>query len=473
MRIGKFLVNISIFVFIVSTFNLFAQPDFNSKQILEGVAIFRDNADPLLFYYEPSKLILNTTKDGHPDFKFLDMRYTGSKCYGDEGEKQFMSLIQFGVILQKIDPKIKKRIQSKLKKYGRIKLKPLPISHIDTRLILPVESNTNSKNVILDDDGSLEANDKSGYSSSKSYWTKRIFTVRLNKHESQLLNTQLKDKLLGINLNYTYHSNVWMPNKEQVLGSKEFRDQFEKEENEEDENKNIQNRIIGSNTLTIHIDTNKYPDIIKQIDLNEEIPPTYAAIEIKCHDFLENLRPELYMKIVEIEAVSVDNEKPIKIKTTFRKKYTDLYTQHINFPYAVDMNMTMRYRITEIDTNGERSVLDWMEKPECESIIDVTSTREEQTIVNTIIDIELNHEIFEDESVSKIEFKLLYTLQNQKKTETLTFLKDDDISLQSIRYNIDKNTKVFFTLTKYDLEKNTIPSDKKLLTEKYLYINDM
>ena len=470
MRIGKFLVNI-IFVFIANASILIAQVDFSSKQLINGVAIFRDTADPLLFYYEPGDLTLNTTKNGAPDFRFIDLRYTGTKCSDDVGEKNFMSMVQFGVVMKEIAPDALQAIKSKLKKYGRYSLKPLPISHIDTRLILPVENNTQKRHQPINNDGVLEANIKDGFSSSKAFWTKRTYTIKLNKYESQLLNTQLKEKLLGINLNYVYHANVWMPN-EDISGSKELKEQFEKD-SIVDESSNIQNRIIKSNTLTITIDTNKYPDLIKQIDINEEIPPTYAAIEVRCHDFKENLRPELYLKTVEIEATSVNNGKKITIKTNFKNKYTDLYSQYIYFPYAVDMNAPMRFRVTEINTSGERTISDWIDKPECSSIIDVTSSKKEQKITNEIIDIEIDSSLFEDETVTKVAFNLSYTLQGIQKTETITFKKNDNLPLQSIRYAVDKNTLKFYTITKHLSGEDTpVTENKKELNENYIYINN-
>ncbi|MFY7672029.1 hypothetical protein ACOSP6_13165 [Tenacibaculum sp. MEBiC06402] len=473
MRVGRFLVNIISFVFIANTNHLFAQADFSSKQIIDGVAVFRDTSDPLLFYYEPGDLQINLEDNGKPNFKFLDLRYTGSKCYDDAGEKSFMSLVQFEVTMKKIASKTLQKLKSSLKKYGRVTLRPLPITQIDTRLVLPVENNNQQRHQVIENDGALEANDNSGFNSSNSFWTKRTYTVRLNKYESQLLATQLKEKLLGINLNYVYRSQVWMPNEEEITGSKEIKEQFEKD-SIHDESNNIQNRIIKSNTLTINIDTKKFPDILKQIDLNEGIPPTYAAIEVKCYDFKENLRPELYMKTVEIEATSVNNGKKISVKSKFRKKYIDLYTQHINFPYAIDMNSPMRYRITEINTNGERTISDWINKPECNSVIDITSTKKEQKIINNTIDIEVNSSIFVDETISKLEFKLYYSLQGKAKTKTILFSKDDEFPLQSMRFLTDKESLKFYTITKHLSEEETPLIGKKIeLKENYIYLNSL
>ncbi len=469
MRISQFSANM-IFVFILCSFQLLvAQPEYKSKRLIEGIAIFNDMADPLLFYYEPGNLILNYTDNGAPDFRFLDMRYTGSKCYNDIGEKGFMSIIQFGVIMERIEPEVLKRIKIKLKKQNRIQLKPLPISHINTRLILPVGSNKDKKHEIINNDGALEVNDKSGYTSSKSFWIKRTYTVKLTKHESLLLNKQLKKNLLGLGLSYSYYSDVWIQDEEQISGSKEVLEQFELDSVLSND-KNLQNRIIKNNVLTINIDTKKYPKAIKQLDLNEEIPPTYAAIEVKCYDFLENLRSDLYMKIIEIEALSVNNNKKIIIKAKFLSKHRDLHTQHISFPYAIQMNAHMRYRIIEIDINGERIVSDWKDKQECSSIIDVTSRKKEQKTINKIVDVEIGNHIFSNDLFTHIEFHLIYSSNKKIKTKELLFSMTDEIFVQSIRYKKDKNTALFYIIKKYTTNGKVIIEKEKELTDNYLYI---
>src|SRR5690606_13703636 len=118
-----------------------SQPEYNSKKKIEGIHIYQDKADPFLFYYEPGDLILNTNDNGEPDFQFLDMRYTGTKCYNDAGEKSFMSLVQFGVMMKKASPETLQKIKATLKSRRSITLKPLPVSYINTRLVLPVNGN--------------------------------------------------------------------------------------------------------------------------------------------------------------------------------------------------------------------------------------------------------------------------------------------------------------------------------------------
>ncbi|MFD0861684.1 hypothetical protein ACFQ1M_05665 [Sungkyunkwania multivorans] len=467
MRVGRFLITIFVFA---SSFSLsLAQPNYQSKRQIEGITVFHDKSDPQLYYYEPGDLILKVTENDTPDFQFLDMRYTGSKCYDDAGEKSFLSLVRFGVTMNKVDPKTLQKIKSTLKSRGRATLKPLPLSAIDTRLILPVESNSEKSYQVLGEDGTLEADSKSGYSTSKAYWTERTYTVKLNKHESQLLNQQLQDNLLGLNLSYSYYADVWLP-EEEITGSKELISEFEKDSTLQEDDP-IKNRIVKNNTLSINIDTKKYPGAIKQLDLNEEIPPAYAAIEVKCYDFTEDLRPDLYMKIVEVEGVTVDKTKRTIIETKFLRKHSDLNTKHIQFPYAVRIDASMRYRITEVDINGIRMVHDWKDKEECSSIIDVTSTNEQQKVATKEVDIEMDMTSFTEASLSKVEVYIGYIFNNTAQVETITFKETDELPVQFLAMKHDKDTPLYYLVKKYDSDGNLIAGkEARQLTDNYLYV---
>lgn len=365
MRVGVILLKSLLVVTIHFTNALFAQPDYTSKKAINGIQIFQDSTDPHLYYYEPGVLMLAQNGDGKPEFQFIDMRYTGSKCYNDQGEKNFMSLVQFSVEMKKVNADDLRAIKKKLM---NINLVPLPITHIQTKLVITSIENSEES---VSKEGSLEATSKAGYSNSKAFWTKRSFVVKLNNHESQVLNDQLNNDRLGMSLAYAYHADFKKNEGIEVLGSEELLESLSEKD------KGIQelaeNRMFKSDAIPISIDIKKYPDAIKQLDLNEGMPPAYAGTEIRCYDFKNKLRPDLYMKIVEIQAQSVNNEKEVVVEAKFLKNHSDINTKHISFPYAIYINAPMHYRITEITTEGERTVSAWMNKESCSSVIDITT----------------------------------------------------------------------------------------------------
>ena len=458
------LVKIIILIFLFNKIGLLrAQPIFNKKQIVNGITIFKDSADAQLFYYEPGELVLSRNDNGEPNFQFLDMRYTGSRCYNDQGDKNFMSLLQFDVEMEQITPQALKDIKKILNRPA-LQLVPLPISHLETKFVIASIINNNDNK--LEKEGALEINGNHGYSSSKTFWLRRTFVVKLNEHESQLLKQRLTSGMLGISLDYTYYSNFTKGKDYEVAGDSELIETLN--EKLKDVENSIENKIVRSDAINIAVDVNKYPQTIRQIDLNEQIPPAYANTEIVCYDFTQELRPDLYMKIVEIEAESVDREKTISIETKFTRKHPDIYSKHIAFPFAVYVDTPMRYRITEININGEKKVTLWINKPECSATIDATTPPEDQGLVVKNIEVEINARLFIDDKLDQVVVSFSYVFNQSIRTKELLF-DSQNSKLQNVKLVYDKAIPVFYTIKKVNSEHIDIVEPTSLVDD-YIYI---
>lgn len=460
-RVSRYIICLIVFS---STIAL-GQPMLQSKRLIEGVHVYRDVANPFLYYYEPGKITLAFDESNTPDFQFLDMRYTGSTCYNDAGTKSFMSLVQFGVVLEPVSSETLKKISMSTGNARSIQLKPLAVSHIHTRLIIPNTENDSIPSHIINDNGAFEADSDEGNTTSKSYWSKRTYTVRLNRFESQLLNKQLQDQLLGITLNYSFYADFW-DQEEFITGNKALKRSITKDE----EKGKLHNKAFNTNSLPISIDIKKFSRAIKQLDLNEEIPPAYAALEIRCYDFREQLRPDLFLKTVELEAESVNGNIIKGIEVKFSAKQTDLTTKHIQFPYAVNMGAPIRYRIKEISKSGTSKLYEWIIKPECSSIIDITSATEDQTIVPVNLDVEISSGYL-DNDVKTVNIIINYKNNKQEQQETISFNRENDTVFQSITFKKDKNDAVFYQIERVMMNDSIQISEKKALRDNYLFIS--
>ncbi len=465
MRVLKCFLGVILVIFFINP--CLGQPKQDSKRVIENVGIYQDARNPLLYYYEPGKLMLSKDGAGTPDFQFLDLRYTGNKCNADIDTKTFTSLVQFGIEMRKLSPETRKLI---VKELGRSELKPLPISQIATRLVLP-RTKDESGSKPIGSENSTQAEDKKGYNSNTAYWSKRYFTTRVTKFESQLLNKQLTDGTLGISMSYSYYVNMLPADEEEVKGSKEFTGILEDSEDEESAQE-LTSVLISSNTINIDIDLEKYPETIKQVDLNEGIPPSYAALEIKCFDFSRELRPDLYLKTVEVEAISVNGNKPVSVMSRFTQKDTDINTRYLNFPYAVQVDKPMRYRITEISKKGERQIYEWIDKPDCTSIIDITTPLKDLKTEQFALDIEVNEVLFEEENAETVDIELFFLL-NGKETKKILSFHQDDVRLKTLIFEKDKDASVTFKTKLLVHEETTLESEKQPLTDTYLYINSI
>src|SRR5688500_13901883 len=79
-----------------------AQPTAIAKQLLDDIEVYQDLKHNNLYYYAPGNLNLAFEADGKPKFQLVEMRYTGSSSYGDNGEKRFMNVVQFSISMEQV-----------------------------------------------------------------------------------------------------------------------------------------------------------------------------------------------------------------------------------------------------------------------------------------------------------------------------------------------------------------------------------
>lgn len=349
----------------------FAQPNRSTRQVIEGVVIYQDNANKTRFYYAPYGLKLVKNDDGKPDFKFIQMRYTGTKLTKNQGTSSFNSLLRFKVANHVPSSKQRENIKNIIRSKGKIisKLQPLPIHNLKASLKHAGENDSVAKKF---NNGFFEGPEKA---SANSYWTERDFTLRLNNEDAQLFWTTFQGNQPTISVNYTYFTKVLngMENELTVSGSEAFTETMKERLTQEDSlNNSLKEEIVISGIVSINVDTKKWPELIKQIDINEQIPPDYAALDVYCFDFNNDIRKDISSKRVEIKARGVGNGE-INFKTTFRAAEPDIYAKTIRFIYAVKLDEAYSYRITEIFNDGRLKKSDWEQVENWHQILDITS----------------------------------------------------------------------------------------------------
>lgn len=350
----------------------FAQPNISTRQVIDGVVIYQDNTNKTLYYYAPCGLKLVKNDEGKPDFKFIQMRYTGTQLTENQGAFSFKSLLRFKVANHVPSMGQRDNIKKIIRSKGMIikKLQPLPIHNLKASLIHTAENDTVAKKY---NNGFFEGSEKA---SGNSYWTERDFTLRLNNEDAQLFWTTFQGDQPTISVEYTFFGKGLnsIENELSVSGSEAFTEAMkERFDHDEDSlNNSLNKKIIISGILSINVDTNKWPDLLKQIDINERIPPDYAALDVYCFDFNNEIRKNISAKRVEIKATGVGNEE-ISFKTTFRAAEPDIYAKTIKFIYAINLKETYSYRITEIFNDGKLKKSDWEEVENWHQILDITS----------------------------------------------------------------------------------------------------
>jgi hypothetical protein len=136
-------------------------------------------------------------------------------------------------------------------------------------------------------------------------------------------------------------------------------------------------RVVLADTLAVTVDAARYPERFKQIDINESVPANYAALSVYCYDFNNDLRPDLYEKVAEIQAKSVTGA-PLTVRAAFSKSSPDVCSATIRFGFAVSLKDPYTYRIREISASGEEKVKPWQAGRPWSQMLDVTTPPEEQ-----------------------------------------------------------------------------------------------
>jgi hypothetical protein len=371
MNILKYIMPSVLFVFNITI----AQVDFASKRIINDVLLYQDSKIKSIFYYAPYGLQLVKNNEGKPDFKFIQMRYTGTRLSEDQGAFSFKSLLRFKVANHIPTKKQRDSIKKIIKNKGMLisKLKPLPIHNLKATLIHTAENDTVAKEY---GNGFFEGTEKVAVN---TYWTERDFTLRLNNEDAQIFWTTFQKDQPTLSVNYTFSSKGLnsLENELSVSGSEEFTETMKARFQQEKDSINtiLNEKIIVSGALSINVDTEKWPDLIRQIDINERIPAEYAALDVYCFDFNNDIRKDLSAKRVEIKATGVGSGK-LKFKVTFRSTEPDIYAKTIKFIYAVKLNHPYSYRITEIFKDGRLERSAWEGVENWHQLLDITSKPE-------------------------------------------------------------------------------------------------
>jgi hypothetical protein len=353
-----------------------AQPDFSGAFKEHGVVLFRDIKKQNVFYYLPGDLEIARSAGGKPDLSFIMMRYTGSAVYGENEEIRYRNILSMRLVMKNVMDDSLRLAKAKLNVRSMVVfLKPLPITMIDAMIVFIPVGGSDSTAVIKK--GSLSAEGNPGYSSSGTYWQERYFTIYLDNHSTNLLLEASRKDYMAMSFMYAFYSKgksnksiTDFSGHSQLAGM--FRNQLA--ENESDTADTLRECVIKSNAFAIHIDTVKYPEMIRQIDINNGVPPGYAVLNVRNYDFANNLRNDLYEKTVDLEATGAGGGK-VQSSVTFRSSAPDITSTNFKFRYAVRLDKPYRYRVRELYNDGREEVTEWKDITMWSGLLDVTTRK--------------------------------------------------------------------------------------------------
>jgi len=356
-----------------------AQPVFGSSLLVEGYTLFPDKKKGNLYYAMPPDYQLLTDAGGKPALSLVKMRYTGSAGTGDAGVIKYSNLLQFRVgagkqHLQKIGT-----VRAALKrKNPSSELRTLPVKKFVSVLVFtPAAPEPGSDTVNLVK-GGIDESGEEGAGGNNNFWNERTVTVRLSNTDAQLVEYALRNGKTLMSFSYAFYSSFADRTdlRTEVYGNprlrNEVRNLFDKD------------ALTGADTslfitpvkadaIPLSADPVQWPDVVREVDINERMPAKYPLFDVYCYDFAQGLRADLWEKKIEIKASGV-NGSVVQYGFSFREDRPEVYARAIRFPLAVRFDKPFFYRVTEIDQNGNTVTTDWKEKTNWSELLDITTS---------------------------------------------------------------------------------------------------
>ena len=366
-----------LFLFCMTCVNLIAQPAISKREIINGVYVYPDVKKKTVFYYAPGDIVLAKDNFGAPLYKFFQMRYTGSQATGDQGKITYRSILEFTVQLKHLDAPTIDGITNSLKlKTSKPELYPLPIKRIESGLVYALDQAGDNKATKVTG-GKFEDISENG--NADELWTERMFTLSLDNTSSQLLWATLEKGQTVMSLYYSFYTPgvidslpiVSLSSTSDLPG--DLKDELDNMVEEAKKDTLKRTVLVKANATALTVDLKQAADRIKKIDLNENrIPPDYAVLDIRCYDFNNDLRKDLYAKRLEAVATGMDG-KEVKQNVTFYSSSPDIYYAGLRFKYAVKMDRPLKYRIVEIKNDTAPYYGKWIEQKSWNKLIDITT----------------------------------------------------------------------------------------------------
>lgn len=353
----------------------FAQPDFNNAfRTANGMRFYGDHQQAQVYYYLPGELAIARVADGRPDLSFILMRYDGA--LHESMPVRFRNILTMRLLLKPLNADSLQEARRELEQQaGRVLLKPLPISQVEGMVVFTPVGQPDSARIVQKGELAVESN--AGYSTSGTYWQERYFTLFPDNYSAMLLKEAFYKDLTAISFAYAFYSKGITEKKElDGQGSSGldslFGEALSGDTAASTDSTALRELVVKSDAFAIRIDTAHYPDLVRQIDINESMPPGYAILNVRNYDFANNLRTDLYEKKVELQATGAGGSM-VNAAISFLSKDKDITSINMRFKYAVRSDQPYRYRVRELLNDGRETVSDWKTISIWASMLDVTT----------------------------------------------------------------------------------------------------
>ena len=359
------------------------QPVISKRETIDGIQVCPDLKKKNLYYYYPGDLVLSKDIFGKPLYKFIQMRYSGSSKTGDEGVVNYKSLLELTVQMTGLDALTLNNVKEKLQIQKKInaELRTMPVRKMEAILIFGLADDAGNNKTVTSAAGKFEQQEENEAATGE-YWSERTYSLSLDKFSSQLLWSALEKNQLIMSVAYAFFTDGHEENLSSDYSvasagplTKEINDQLKGLAIKSEDDTIIKTILFKANAFPVYVNIRENSDRIKKIDINESwTPPDFPVMDIRCYDFNNELRPDLYAKRIEIIATGMDGNE-VKKEVTFFSSTPDIYYSGLRFKYAVRMDKPYKFRTVEIRNNMGPVYGKWIEQKNWNKLIDITSKK--------------------------------------------------------------------------------------------------
>lgn len=353
-----------------------ASPSWRTQRVIGSLICYQDDVRPNRWYYTPGELQVAADPEGKPDFRFLETRYMGTAAARDQGTFTARSLVTFRVKLPRAPAEELARAARELGGSGSVELRPYPIRRIETALVY---ASIGAPDTTALPAGRFESSEEGAGPTAERYWTERVYTMGLDELTAQAFRAALEKGQVYLSLGYAFVgpalSSDWGIG--ELTGPGAIVSELRKTlaaggAQDSAATDSVRLHVVRAGAIEIGLDTKRFPDLMHRVDLNDRAPPGYAALDVYCYDFNNEIRPDLAEKQIEIDAEGVTGKR-VRLSASFTSDQPDLYSSGIRFPVAVRLDRPYRYRVHEIKRDGMERAGPWRESASWSRILDVTS----------------------------------------------------------------------------------------------------
>ena len=371
-----------------------AAPDLRKGRPAGSLTVYPDDVRPRLYYYAPGELAIATREGGAPDVHLLHVRYTGSVVTRDQGTALLRSIFSVRVVLS--GPTAAQLAEGRKRLADEtgasVELRPLPIRRLESAIVYapivepaaaaasPGSPGGEPASPRALPAGHFEPSERAA-TSPQGYWSERVYTLRLAAEDAQVLSTALERGQVAVSIGYAFVAEGIAPEQpvQELTGTPVLVQQLTALLTDPPRPSTpsagaaggSRLHVVRAGAIGITADLAAWPEIVRRMDINEAVPPAYAALDVHCYDFQAGESP-LYEKQIQIEAAGVGG-RPVTIGASFTRTQPDLYARSVRFPVAVRLDRPFRFRVVEIARDCTSTTTAWREQASWTQLLDVTT----------------------------------------------------------------------------------------------------